>query len=141
MSVPRLTRTVLPAVRHAHTSAQAAPVASSSRSTLSASPTSVSSGATHHLITLVRSPRGLPPQSRQTLEALGLHRLHQSVLQSFSGPTAGKILKVKELVTVRNVGEEEGRRLMTRRRPEGGGFEVSGRAYGGGKSVGEVSGQ
>jgi len=110
-----ITRSLLPAIRQAHTSSAAS-----------------SSKPTHHLITLVRSARGLPPQSRQTLEALGLHRLHQSVLHEFGGPTAGKILKVKELVKVQNVGEEEGRRLMARRRPEGGGFEVSGRVYGGG---------
>lgn len=136
MSSTRLGRALLSVTRQAHTSASA-PVASSSRSTLSsadATPTK----PTHHLITLVRSSRGLPPQSRQTLEALGLHRLHQAVLQPFSGPTAGKILKVKELVTVQNVEEETGRRLMARRRPEGGGFEVSGRAYGGGRTAGSA---
>jgi hypothetical protein len=42
---------------------------------------------------------------------------------------------VKELVKVQNVEEEEGRRLMVRRRPEGGGFEVSGRVYGGGSGL------
>jgi hypothetical protein len=42
---------------------------------------------------------------------------------------------VKELVKVENVEEEQGRRLLARRRPEGGGFEVSGRVFGGGKSI------
>jgi ribosomal protein L30 len=90
---------------------------------------------THHLITLVRSPNGLPPSSRRTLESLGLYRLHQSVLHPFDGTTAGKILLVKELVGVQNVGEEEGRRAMERRRPEGSGVEVSGRLFGGGKGL------
>ena len=48
---------------------------------------------------------------------------------------AGKILRVKELVKVQNVTEEEGRRGMERRRGEGSGLEVSGKVYGGGKGV------
>lgn len=98
---------------------------------------SASSGGepTHHLITLQRSPIGLPPSSRATLEALGLYRRYQSVLQPFGGPVAGKILRVKELVKVQNVTEEEGRRGMERRRGEGSGLEVSGKVYGGGKGV------
>ncbi|KAL1407709.1 39S ribosomal protein L33, mitochondrial [Vanrija albida] len=86
---------------------------------------------THYLITLVRSARGLPPASGATLEALGLHRLHQSVLHPFGPEAAGKILKVKELVTVRNVTEAEGRVAAIRRRPEGSGVVPTGRAPGG----------
>lgn len=88
---------------------------------------------THHLITLRRSPIGLPPASRLTLEALGLHRLHQSVLHPFSPTAAGQILRVKELVQVKNVDAEEGRKLVVRSRSEGSGLEVAGRAYGGGR--------
>lgn len=91
------------------------------------------SAPTHHLITLVRSARGLPPQSKATLEALGLHRLHQSALHPFGATTAGKILKVKELVTVRNVSEYEGLLALERRRPEGAGVVPTGRAFGGSK--------
>lgn len=91
--------------------------------------------ATHHLITLVRSPIGLTKASKQTLVALGLHRLRQSVLQPFGEVTAGRILKVKELVQVANVTKEEGEALMKRRRGEGSGVELSGRVYGGGKGL------
>ncbi|KAL7423795.1 hypothetical protein Q5752_001379 [Cryptotrichosporon argae] len=83
--------------------------------------------ATHHLITLLRSPIGLPPASRQTLVALGLHRRHQAVLHPFSATVAGQVLRVKELVSVRNVGADDGARAVRRRRPEGSGWEVLGR--------------
>ena len=97
--------------------------------------TSQPAQATHHLITLVRSPIGLTKASKQTLVALGLHRLRQSVLQPFGEVTAGRILKVKELVQVANVTKEEGEALMKRRRGEGSGVELSGRVYGGGKGL------
>lgn len=97
--------------------------------------TSQPAQATHHLITLVRSPIGLTKDTKQTLVALGLHRLRQSVLHPFGGVTAGRILKVKELVQVANVTKEEGEVLMKRRRGEGSGVELSGRAYGGGKGL------
>lgn len=63
--------------------------------------------------------------------------MHQSVLYPFSGPLAGKILRVKELVGVRNVTEEEGRRAVEygKHRAEGMGLEVAGRAWGGGASA------
>jgi ribosomal protein L30/L7E len=69
-----------------------------------------------------------------TLETLGLHRLHQASLHPYSPALVGKILAVKELVRVRNVGEEEGRRILEagRNRGEGAGVVVQGRVYGGG---------
>lgn len=82
---------------------------------------------THYLIRLVRSPIGLPPRSKANLVALGLYRLHQKVLQKHDVTTAGKILRVKELVTVENVGYEEGMKALARRRPEGSGVEVIGK--------------
>lgn len=45
-------------------------------------------------------------------------------------------MRVKELVRVRNVDEEEGKRAIVRRRAEGSGLEPAGRAFGGGR--GEV---
>jgi large subunit ribosomal protein L30 len=92
---------------------------------------------THHLITLLRSPIGLPKTTSRTLESLALYRSHQSVLYPFSAPLAGKILRVKELVAVRNVTEEEGTRALAHRksRGEGMGLEVAGRAWGGGASA------
>ncbi|BEJ15890.1 hypothetical protein CspHIS471_0504950 [Cutaneotrichosporon sp. HIS471] len=91
--------------------------------------------STHYLITLVRSPRGLPPASAATVAALGLSRLHQSVVQPIGPTAAGKILRIKELVTVRNVSEEEGLAACARRRPEGAGVEPTGRVYGGSKRL------
>ncbi|ORY29019.1 hypothetical protein BCR39DRAFT_456370, partial [Naematelia encephala] len=62
---------------------------------------------THYLITQVRSAIGLPHPIKKTLAVLGLRRRQHSVLHPFSGPVAGQILKVKELVTVRNVTLEQ----------------------------------
>ncbi|KAK6905559.1 ribosomal protein L30 [Kwoniella mangroviensis CBS 8507] len=101
------------------------------------SSTASSSQPTHHLITLIRSPIGLPASSRKTLEALGLYRLRESALHPFGETTAGRILKVKELVHVANVTKAEGEVLRKRRRSEGSGLEPSGRVYGGGKGVTE----
>jgi ribosomal protein L30 len=101
------------------------------RRAASASASASTSTPTHYLITLVRSARGLPPRSGATLEALGLHRLHQSVLQEHSAAAAGKILRVKELITVRNVTAEEGAAFLERRRPEGSGVVSTGRVFGG----------
>ena len=56
------------------------------------------------------------------------------MLQEHSATAAGKILRVKELVSVRNVTLEEGAAFLERRRPEGAGVAVKGRVYGGGKS-------
>ncbi|WVW82143.1 ribosomal protein L30 [Kwoniella bestiolae CBS 10118] len=111
-------------------------------STLASSSTASSTSSsvpTHHLITLIRSPIGLPTSSRKTLEALGLHRLRESALHPYGETTAGRILRVKELVHVANVTEAEGRILQKRRRSEGSGLETSGRVYGGGKGL--VNGQ
>ncbi|EIW72702.1 ribosomal protein L30 [Tremella mesenterica] len=90
---------------------------------------------THHLITLTRSPIGLPPQARGTLEALGLYRRYSSVLHPFGPTVAGQILRVKELVSVRNVTEEEGIISLAKKGSEGSGVVVSGRVFGGGKGV------
>ncbi|WVQ62340.1 ribosomal protein L30 [Kwoniella botswanensis] len=108
-------------------------IASSSAS----SSTSPSVTPTHHLITLIRSPIGLPASSRKTLEALGLYRLRESALHPYGETTAGRILKVKELVLVANVTKAEGEVLRKRRRSEGNGLEPSGRVYGGGKELTE----
>lgn len=100
-------------------------------------PTPVTRQATHHLITLLRSPHGLPQKSHQTLQTLGLHKLHQTVLYPFSPALAGKLLAVKELIKVKNVSQAEGEMMVQkqRHRGEGPGLEVSGRVYGGGANV------
>lgn len=127
------TRLKTPKIDFKHTQMFSRSVLSTARSYYTS--TSQPAQATHHLITLVRSPIGLTKDSKQTLVALGLHRLRQSVLQPFGEVTAGRILKVKELVQVANVTKEEGEALMKRRRGEGNGVEPSGRVYGGGKGL------
>lgn len=105
-----------------------------------------SSQPTHYLITLKRSPIGLPDTSKKTLAALGFlpsskhyypkgpkpsanPKLNRSVLQPFSETAAGMILKVKELVEVKNVSQEAGEMEIMRRngsKGEGRGWEVAG---------------
>lgn len=91
--------------------------------------------ATHYLITLIRSPIGMPEKTRTTLNSLGLYRRFQSVMKPFGPIAAGRILAVKELVSVRNVVKEDGLRGVRRRRPEGSGLEIAGRAFGGSKAA------
>jgi large subunit ribosomal protein L30 len=127
--------------RFASTSAEA------SSSTSSASASSPSE-ATHYLITLKRSPIGLPDTTKRTLASLGflpstqyIHpkgpkasanpKLHRSVLHPFSETCAGMILAVKELVEVRNVSRAVGEEEIVRRngrKGEGRGWEVAGSA-------------
>ncbi|KAI0956508.1 hypothetical protein AcV7_006893 [Taiwanofungus camphoratus] len=58
---------------------------------------------THFRITLRRSAISLPSNIKGTLVSLGIHRRMQTVYHPHSPETAGKILKVKELVQVDNV--------------------------------------
>ncbi len=101
----------------------------------SGSNSSTSSNPTHHLITLIRSSLSVPSYSSRTLESLGLHNRYQSVLHPFSSSVTGQILRVKELVEVRNVNYEEGSRWIRMRKSQGSGVEVRGRVYGGGKGL------
>jgi len=66
-----------------------------------------SSAPTHFKITLLRSAIGLPKRYRQTLESLGIHRRGKTVFHVHNPVTAGKILRVKELVQVQNVDTSE----------------------------------
>lgn len=52
------------------------------------------------LITLVKSPIGYASKQRQTVEALGLRRLHQTVEHDDSPAIRGMINKVSHLLTV-----------------------------------------
>ncbi len=51
-------------------------------------------------ITLVKSPIGAIPKQRATIEAMGLHKLHQTVVLPDNGATRGQIQKVSHLVAV-----------------------------------------
>lgn len=51
-------------------------------------------------ITLVRSPLGRSPKQRRTVRALGLKRLHHSVVQRRTTEIVGMVNRVKHLVKV-----------------------------------------
>ncbi len=54
-------------------------------------------------ITLVKSPNGAIPKQRATIEALGLHKMHQTVEQPDNGAIRGMIHKVQHLVDVEEI--------------------------------------
>ncbi len=56
-------------------------------------------------ITLIKSGIGRPQRQKDTLRALGLHKLHQTVERKDSAVTRGMMAKVSHLVKV----EEETR--------------------------------
>ncbi|KAI0833822.1 hypothetical protein BC628DRAFT_57068 [Trametes gibbosa] len=69
----------------------------------SSSPAAGSEPLTHYRITLRRSAISLSKNVKGTLEALGIHRRLQTVYHRHCPDIAGKILTVKELVSVQNV--------------------------------------
>jgi large subunit ribosomal protein L30 len=54
-------------------------------------------------ITLVRSPIGSKPKHRATIAALGLRKLHASVIQKDNDAMRGMIHHVKHLIKVEEV--------------------------------------
>lgn len=54
-------------------------------------------------ITLVRSPIGYRRDQRATAEALGLRRLHQSVVHEATPAIQGMVHKIRHLITVEEV--------------------------------------
>ena len=52
------------------------------------------------LVTLVKSPIGYSKRHKDTVRALGLHRLHQTVEQLDTPALRGMLYKVSHLVTV-----------------------------------------
>ena len=53
-------------------------------------------------ITLVKSPIGYSARQKDTVRALGLRRMHQTVVQKDSAVIRGMIAKVSHLVEVRS---------------------------------------
>ncbi len=51
-------------------------------------------------ITLVKSPLGAVPKQRKTVEALGLHKMHQTVVLPDNEAVRGMIWHVSHLVKV-----------------------------------------
>ena len=58
-------------------------------------------------ITLQRSPIGNPKDQKNTVRALGLHRMHQTVTQPDNKSIRGMVFKVRHLVVVK-AAEEPG---------------------------------
>ncbi|WP_062196932.1 50S ribosomal protein L30 [Massilibacterium senegalense] len=54
-------------------------------------------------ITLTRSLIGRPGDQRQTVEALGLRKLHQTVVKEDNAAMRGMVNKVSHLVTVKEI--------------------------------------
>ncbi|KAJ7620128.1 hypothetical protein FB45DRAFT_929520 [Roridomyces roridus] len=92
---------------------------------------------THFKITLRRSAISLGEKKKGTLAALGLHRRNQTVYHPHKPDIAGKILAVKELLEVQNVGAADVRdktqQRAERRAPKG--YEVVGSRTGGMEGV------
>ena len=51
-------------------------------------------------ITLVKSPIGAVPKQKKTLEAMGLRKLHQTVVLPNNAATKGQVQQVNHLVKV-----------------------------------------
>ena len=79
--------------------------ASAARYMTTESANNTSEPLTHYRITSRRSAIALPKNIKGTLAALGISRRLQTVYHRHTPDIAGKILTVKELVTVENVPE------------------------------------
>ncbi|ORX34272.1 hypothetical protein BD324DRAFT_653541 [Kockovaella imperatae] len=121
----------------ASTSRQSSPPRQSSSSSLK-SPTAQSQSPpkTHHFVKLVRSTIGLQQVYKDTVRSLGLKRRHSVALVPFNKGFGGMLIKVKELIEVRNVTKQEGLDLLrrTKDRSEGAGVVPTGLAFGGSRS-------
>jgi large subunit ribosomal protein L30 len=51
-------------------------------------------------ITLVKSPIGNPEPQKRTVKALGLHRLHQTVIHNDNPAVRGMLAKVIHLIKI-----------------------------------------
>jgi large subunit ribosomal protein L30 len=77
--------------------------------------------ASYFRITLHRSAIGLPERTRGVLAALGLRKRCQTVFQPVTPDAAGMIMKVKELVAVKEVDRAlTTKELREERKPEAG---------------------
>ena len=79
---------------------------------------------THYRITLHRSALAMPEEYGKALAVLGLSKKDQTTFHPFSAQMAGTILKVKELVQVRNVSWWQMEDEMKRGRGQGKGFQT-----------------
>lgn len=56
-------------------------------------------------ITLVRSPIARLQKQKKTVEALGLRKIHQSVMKNDDPCIRGMILRVKHMITVEEIAD------------------------------------
>jgi large subunit ribosomal protein L30 len=54
-------------------------------------------------ITQVKSKNGKPERQKRTIEALGIHKLNQSVEHEATPQILGMVVKVRHLVKVENI--------------------------------------
>ena len=54
-------------------------------------------------VTLVKSPIGCKQDQKDTVKALGLRKLHQTVIKEDNGPIRVQIFKVKHLLSVEEI--------------------------------------
>lgn len=78
-------------------------------------------------ITLMRSAIGLPAKSTNVLKALGLRKRMATVFHPVSPAVAGQIMKVKELVAVREVDQRLTRQEVHQERVPDAGYYVESR--------------
>lgn len=79
-------------------------------------------------ITLIRSAIGLPRRSSDVLRALGLRKRMATVFHPVSPSVAGQIMKVKELVEVREVEQPLSKQQLHLQRKPDPGYYVERRA-------------
>ncbi|KEF51482.1 uncharacterized protein A1O9_12399 [Exophiala aquamarina CBS 119918] len=79
-------------------------------------------------ITLIRSSIGLPSKSANVLKALGLRKRMATVFHPVTPSVAGQIMRVKELVAVREVDKALTRQEVHQERVPDAGFYVESRA-------------
>jgi large subunit ribosomal protein L30 len=88
-------------------------------------------------ITLIRSAIGLPAKSSNVLKALGLRKRMATVFHPVSPDVAGQLMKVKELIAVKEVDQPLTKAEVHMERKPDPGFYVESRAADGLKEANE----
>jgi large subunit ribosomal protein L30 len=63
------------------------------------------------VLTYHRSALGFPRDQRETVRALGFHRLHQTIEKNDTPDIRGMVYKVRHLVSVEGIGELNGSQI------------------------------
>jgi ribosomal protein L30 len=91
-------------------------------------PAPAQAAQTYFRITLTRSGIGLPQKTQGVLHALGLKKRMTTVYQPVTPSVAGQIMRIKELVDVREVRRPLSREAMREARRPDKGYVVERRA-------------